>query len=154
MFQVLLSNTNNSHIVIWFKYFYLLIIISKKIYLIQERDSNRNYPSWQSEIGINGHEGVIRQALWVDSHYWIHCCVIAITSYMNIICLCVCVCVWSANQMNYKYFYDKPKLILIKSWIFHNKLLYCDDDYHHHHHDHHHVVPLARISLTLSRHFS
>ena len=27
--------------------------------------------------------------------------------------------------------------------------------YHnHHHHHHHHVVPLARISLTLSRHFS
>ena len=26
--------------------------------------------------------------------------------------------------------------------------------HHHHHHDHHHVVPLARISLTLSRHFS
>ena len=25
---------------------------------------------------------------------------------------------------------------------------------HHHHHHHHHVVPLARISLTLSRHFS
>ena len=24
--------------------------------------------------------------------------------------------------------------------------------YHHHHHHHHHVVPLARISLTLSRH--
>ena len=24
----------------------------------------------------------------------------------------------------------------------------------HHHHHHHHVVPLARISLTLSRHFS
>ena len=26
--------------------------------------------------------------------------------------------------------------------------------YHHHHHHHHCVVPLARISLTLSRHFS
>ena len=26
--------------------------------------------------------------------------------------------------------------------------------YHHHHHHHHHVVPLARISLTLSCHFS
>ena len=26
--------------------------------------------------------------------------------------------------------------------------------HHHHHHHHHHVVPLARISLTLSRHFS
>ena len=26
--------------------------------------------------------------------------------------------------------------------------------YIHHHHHHHHVVPLARISLTLSRHFS
>ena len=26
--------------------------------------------------------------------------------------------------------------------------------YHHHHHHHHHVVPLARISLSLSRHFS
>ena len=26
--------------------------------------------------------------------------------------------------------------------------------YHHHHHHHHHVVPLARISLTFSRHFS
>ena len=25
---------------------------------------------------------------------------------------------------------------------------------HHHHHHHHHVVPPARISLTLSRHFS
>ena len=26
--------------------------------------------------------------------------------------------------------------------------------HHHHHHHHHHVVPLARISLTLSHHFS
>ena len=26
--------------------------------------------------------------------------------------------------------------------------------HHHHHHHHHHVVPPARISLTLSRHFS
>ena len=26
--------------------------------------------------------------------------------------------------------------------------------HHHHHHHHHHVVPLARISLTFSRHFS
>ena len=26
--------------------------------------------------------------------------------------------------------------------------------HHHHYHHHHHVVPLARISLTLSRHFS
>ena len=26
--------------------------------------------------------------------------------------------------------------------------------HHHHHHRHHHVVPLAQISLTLSRHFS
>ena len=26
--------------------------------------------------------------------------------------------------------------------------------HHHHHHHHHHVVPLTRISLTLSRHFS
>ena len=26
--------------------------------------------------------------------------------------------------------------------------------HHHHHHHHHHVVPLARISLTLFRHFS
>ena len=29
-------------------------------------------------------------------------------------------------------------------------LIYC----HHHHHHHHHVVPLVRISLTLSRNFS
>ncbi len=28
------------------------------------------------------------------------------------------------------------------------------DHHHHHHHHHHHVVPLARISLTLSHHFS
>ena len=28
------------------------------------------------------------------------------------------------------------------------------DNHHHHHHHHHHVVPLARISLVLSRHFS
>ena len=28
----------------------------------------------------------------------------------------------------------------------------CNDNHHHHHH--HNVVPLARISLTLSRHFS
>ena len=26
--------------------------------------------------------------------------------------------------------------------------------HHHHYHNHHHVVPLAQISLTLSRHFS
>ena len=31
---------------------------------------------------------------------------------------------------------------------------YFDGIVHHHHHHHHHVVPLARISLTLSRHFS
>ena len=30
---------------------------------------------------------------------------------------------------------------------------YDTREFHHHHH-HHHVVPLARISLTLSRHFS
>ena len=27
-------------------------------------------------------------------------------------------------------------------------------NYHHHHHHHHHVLPQARISLTLSHHFS
>ena len=31
---------------------------------------------------------------------------------------------------------------------------YLSSYHHHHHHHHHHVVPLARISLTLSRHFS
>ena len=30
----------------------------------------------------------------------------------------------------------------------------CQKHRHHHHHQHHHVVPLARISPTLSRHFS
>ena len=34
---------------------------------------------------------------------------------------------------------------------FTNHLIYTQK---HHHHPHHHVVPLARISLTLSRHFS
>ena len=31
-------------------------------------------------------------------------------------------------------------------------LFLCFQIYHHHHHHHHHVTPLARISLTLSRH--
>ena len=38
---------------------------------------------------------------------------------------------------------------LITPWEFFTSALA-----HHHHHHHHHVVPLARISLTLSRHFS
>ena len=36
---------------------------------------------------------------------------------------------------------------------FYSKPINCMKIYHHHHH-HHHVVSLARISLTLSRHFS
>ena len=46
-------------------------------------------------------------------------------------------------------------------WFFHGTqtLVYSrkqlgDKLHHHHHHHHHHVVPLARISRILSRHFS
>ena len=35
-----------------------------------------------------------------------------------------------------------------------NRRIFNSAKIHHHHHHHHHVVPLARISLTLSRHFS
>ena len=38
--------------------------------------------------------------------------------------------------------------VLTQNWIVWNRTIFT---YHHHHH---HVVPLARISLTLSRHFS
>ena len=40
------------------------------------------------------------------------------------------------------------KNIRIRLYIYEQRLMAC------HHHHHHHVVPLARISLTLSRHFS
>ena len=43
-------------------------------------------------------------------------------------------------------------LILIFHFFRFRLILYAF--HHHHHHHHHHVVPLARISLTLSRHFS
>ena len=38
--------------------------------------------------------------------------------------------------------------------IYLSKLIFTGLSWNHHHHHHHHVVPLARISLTLSRHFS
>ena len=44
-------------------------------------------------------------------------------------------------------------LLCFKIFIFAGFTIYIYI-YHHHHHHHHHVVPLARISLTLSRHFS
>ena len=48
--------------------------------------------------------------------------------------------------------YKKFKFDYTNKWCMHNptSVLYN----HHHHHHHHHLVPLARISLTLSRHLS
>ena len=65
--------------------------------------------------------------------------------------------------MPHRYFLHFETPCLIVEWIFGfygistivgylmpNSFLFN----HHHHHHHHHVAPLARISLTLSRHFS
>ena len=59
-------------------------------------------------------------------------------------CMCVCVCVCVCGYV---------------SMCMHvSSLVCCIDVYRNclcsYHHHHHHVVPLARISLTLSRHFS
>ena len=61
--------------------------------------------------------------------------------------------IWTNERMVFakkwqKYYYTWH---LVFSSIFKNRV---DSSYDCHHHHHHFVVPLARISLTLSRHFS
>ena len=83
------------------------------------------------------------------------------------VCVCVCVCVCSNNflvnagvlayvsikiELNqYDTDCKRESKESVLSTCFDDNI---DDNYHHHHHHHHHVVLVARISQTLSRHFS
>ena len=73
------------------------------------------------------------------------------------VCVCVCVCVYvCVCEREREREREKGRLkkyacdSLIRKYII--ITWYCLRTNHHHHH--HHVVPQARISLTLSRHFS
>ena len=65
------------------------------------------------------------------------------------VCVCVCVCVRVCVFGGIVDFGESEQMIKISG-----KLEESGTYNRYHHHHHHHVVPPARISLTLSRHFS
>ena len=80
------------------------------------------------------------------------------------ICVCVCVCVYIlpstdcfvvSQLFNVARHTRFTNLGLKPGWLLHQpEILPLRHTHIYHHHHHHHVVPLARISLTLSHHFS
>ena len=71
---------------------------------------------------------ILHRDIYIYIYIYIYICV----------CVCVCVCLCFCVRLGS---------------LIHNFVCVCEYHHHHHHH-HHHVVPPARISLTLSRHFS
>ena len=81
-------------------------------------------------------------------HLLVNSLVISFLNELQLICWYTCIAIISTRLNGFNYCY---RTLIILFNVYH---LFADSEVVTSHHHHHHVMPLARISLTLSRHFS